>query len=211
MRAVASVWPYITKKTRACLCRMCRNPLHHVGRHAPARLGQGFDRWRQSRQQAGAFHQLIAVRHARKTGDALARDQRLERVIPHAPFGQDNRSTYAKMRIQDRQPEGVGWMQGCDGAIAGAQVEIFGNCMRVGIQVRAAQPHQLGAARRSRCGEHHRKARMRRGLPVQRGVIEPPAIRLADMGGIRWTLRQQRDPGRKLRRKPVGQSGHSSR
>ena len=129
----------------------------HVGRRTASRLGDPAQPRQLPLGEAGRLEQVEGVRDPRQTGRPGARGQVPEALVGDREVGEDDRGPGHQMAVEHRQAVAVVQWQRRDRAVVGTQAEVARDALRVGHEVAAREPDQLGRSRGARGGEQHRE------------------------------------------------------
>ena len=144
-------------------------------RQLAARLGQGVQRRQLHLQQARPPVHAVGVGHPGQGGDPLPLHQLPEGPLQHAAPGEHQRRPRQQVGVDDGHAVRVAHGQVGDGTLALVQLQVLHDRAGVGIQVPAAEAHQLGAAGAARGGEQEGQLRVElRPLPA--GAAEQGAV-----------------------------------
>ncbi len=131
-----------------------------LGLHPPACLGQVAQPRQVAVGEATALEQLEGVGHSRDGRDARPGGRLPEALVDDGVLGQEDARPGGQVRLQHREPVGVGQRQGEGGAVVGADVERGPDLGGVGHEVVAGEPHQLPAPGGAAGAEQEREVRV---------------------------------------------------
>ena len=107
------------------------------------------------------FQQFKGVRNGREGRGSPASEELPEARINHGKAGQDQPGATEQVAVDHGQPVTVGHRQSRHGTVVGPDVQVLGNRLGVGLQVRMREPHELGRARGSGRAEQEREVRVK--------------------------------------------------
>ncbi len=194
IRAVASVAPYITKRSKPAALAELGDRAHPLGGHPAAGLGERPHGRHVAVGEAGPLEQLEGVRDARDRGDAVLADQVPEALVDDGQLGEQQPGAAQQVAVQHREAVAVVQGQGGRREVGVADAEGLGDGRGVGQHAVAGQAHQLGRAGRAAGREQQREVGVQR-VP---GLLRAPlaALRAGDDVGCVGLL-QPRGGGRR--------------
>ena len=170
IRAVASVWPYITTKSQPACCPRPAYRRTAARVHPPARLRDEAERRRAEHIGADPIDHLERVGHAGERRHPPSLDRIPEARVDDRRVGHDDRAPGREVRGDDREPVAVVQRERGHRSIAVGQAERLADGQRVGQHGVVREPHELRSAGRSRRAHQHGEFRVQL---VREGSAQP--------------------------------------